>query len=330
MGNLPLFPEQASTFAGPVDTLYFVLTGLSLLFAVPVAALIIYFAIKYRRGSNADRTGAISESTAIETTWIVVPLFLALGVFGWGARLYVEMYEMPAEGMDVYIVAKQWMWKAQHPTGQREINELHVPVGQPVRLTMISQDVIHSFYVPAFRMKRDVLPGRYTTAWFEATKPGVYRLFCTEYCGTDHAIMGGSVIVMEPHQYQEWLSGRPMGIVDVIPEDQTPGDAAPPTMAMAGEALFQNLGCITCHHMDGEGPGPTLVGLLGKTVELEDGETAVADIQYIRDSILDPHAQIVEGYPPIMPTYEGQISEEELLQLVEYIAALDEGTAPSP
>ena len=323
MGSLPLFPERASTFAGPVDTLYFILIGLALLFAVPVAALIIFFAIKYRRGSNADRSGAISQSTAIEVTWIVVPLFLALGVFTWGARLYVNIYQIPAEGMDVYIVAKQWMWKAQHPTGQREINELHVPVGEPVRLTLISQDVIHSFYIPAFRLKRDVLPGRYTTAWFQATKTGVYHLFCAEYCGTDHAVMDGSIVVMEPRQYQQWLSERPMGIADVIPEGMTP-NTAPQSMAGAGEVLFQRLGCITCHRMGGGGIGPSLVGLLGKSVALENGQTVLADIQYIRDSVLDPHAQIVAGYQPIMPTYEGQIDEEELLQLVEYIAALDE------
>ena len=215
------------------------------------------------------------------------------------------------------------MWKAQHPTGQREIDELHVPVGEPVRLTLISQDVIHSFYVPAFRLKRDVLPGRYTTAWFQATKTGVFRLYCAEYCGTDHAVMGGNIIVMEPRQYQAWLSGQPVGISDVIPEGETPPEPPPPSMASAGQALFQHLGCSTCHHEDGQGIGPSLVGLLGTQVNLANGQQVVADIQYIRDSVLDPHAQIVDGYPEIMPTYQGQINEEELLQLVEYIAALD-------
>ncbi|MEZ4869160.1 MAG: cytochrome c oxidase subunit II [Caldilineaceae bacterium] len=322
MGNFPIFPEQASTFANQVDTLYFTLIGLALLFAVPVAVLIIYFAIRYRRGANVDRADAVSQSTAIEITWIAVPLFLALGVFTWGARLYVHIYDVPATGMDVYVVAKQWMWKVQHPTGQREIDELHVPVGEPVRLTMISQDVIHSFYVPAFRLKRDVLPGRYTTAWFQATKPGAYHLFCAEYCGTDHSVMRGTIVVMEPRQYQQWLSGRPTGVADVIPEDVTAAGQAPQSMAAAGEILFQRFGCSVCHRPDGNGVGPSLVGLLGSQVELENGQTVLADIQYIRDSILDPHAQIVNGYSAIMPTFQGQINEDELLQLVEYIAAL--------
>lgn len=326
MTHFSIFPDQASTFAGPVDRLFFTLIGLALLFAIPVAVLIIYFAIRYRRSAKIDRSGAITNSIAIETLWIGVPLVLALGIFTWGARLYLTIYDIPADGMQVYIVGKQWMWYTQHPTGQREINELHVPVGQTVKLTLISQDVIHSFYVPAFRIKRDLLPGRYTTAWFQATKTGVYHLFCAEYCGTDHSVMGGSIIVMEPQKYQQWLSGRPLGVVDVIPEDRTATEPAPQNMAAAGEALFQRLGCIVCHKMDGNGIGPSLVGLLGKTVELENGQKVVADIQYIRDSILDPHVQIVAGYSPIMPTFQGQIDEQELFQLVEYITALGQGT----
>lgn len=325
MGNFSIFPDQASTFAPQVDRLYSVLILLALLFAVPIATLIIYFAIRYRRGAEVDRSNAITQSTAIELTWIAVPLALALGVFTWGARLYVNIYNVPASGMDIYVVAKQWMWKVQHPTGQREIDELHIPVGQTVRLTLISQDVIHSFYVPAFRLKRDVLPGRYTTAWFQATKPGVYHLFCAEYCGTDHSRMGGSIIVMEPQQYQQWLNQNQIGIADVIPEDRTAAAPTSQSMAASGEALFQRFGCIVCHKMDGNGVGPSLLGLLGSTVELENGQQVVADIDYIRTSIMDPHAQIVAGYSAIMPTFKGQIDEEELLQLVEYIAALGQG-----
>jgi cytochrome c oxidase subunit 2 len=217
------------------------------------------------------------------------------------------------------------MWKFQHPTGQTEINTLHVPVGRPVRLTMISQDVIHSFYVPAFRLKRDVLPGYYTTLWFEATKAGEYHLFCAEYCGTEHADMVGRVVALEPNQYQNWLSQHGVGGGSgAIREDAAPDELAPQSMAQSGSALFQSLGCSSCHQMDGRGVGPPLAGVYGSEVELQDGETRVADAQYIRDSILDPNAQVVAGYSPIMPSYAGQVSEEELLSLLEYIRSLTE------
>lgn len=331
------FPERASTQAGQIDSIYYAVTGLALLFAVPIAFLLIFFAIRYRRSALVDRFDAVGEGRdightfALETTWIVVPLFLALGVFTWGARLYVAMNETPANAMEIYVVAKQWMWKYQHPTGQTEIDELHVPVGYPVRLTMVSEDVIHSFYVPAFRVKQDVLPAVYTTIWFEATKVGEYRIFCTEYCGTGHSDMIGRIIVMEPRQYQEWISSRGLGGgTGVIPEDQTAGQAAgesgAATMADAGAQLFSNLGCAACHLPDGNGAGPSLVGLWGEEVRLADGQTVVADISYIRSSILDPQAQIVEGYAPIMPTYAGQIDEEELLTLIEYIRVQGNGS----
>jgi cytochrome c oxidase subunit 2 len=234
------------------------------------------------------------------------------------------MYEMPADGLDVYAVGIQWMWQFEHPTGQREINELHVPLGRKVRLTMIAQDVIHSFYVPAFRVKRDVVPGRYTTLWFEATKTGSFHLFCAEYCGTEHSGMVGQVVVMEPRQYQDWLSQRPLDLEHPIPEHIT-GDTAvaeAPSLASEGESLFQSLVCANCHRMDGSGPGPSLANLFGSEVQLASGETVVADEQYIRRSIIDPNAQTVAGYPPIMPTYEGQIDEDKLFQLVAYIRNL--------
>ncbi len=325
MWQNPLFPEQASTFAPTVDALFWVLIGLAGFFSITIAVLIVIFAIRYRRGSSAARGGAIHGSLKVEITWAVIPFFLAMGVFGWGARVYFDLYNMPPSGVDVYGVGKQWMWKFQHPTGQSEINVLHVPVNRPVRMTLISQDVIHSFYVPAFRVKRDVLPGRYTTAWFQATQTGVYHLFCAEFCGTEHSGMIGSVVVLSERDYQAWLEGRPLDDnAAVIPEDRGVSGAPVQSMATGGEALFQNLGCITCHQMDGNGPGPSLVGLLGSMVPLESGQTVEADIGYIRTSILDPHAQIVAGYPQIMPTYEGQIDEEELLLLVEYIQSLGE------
>lgn len=324
MWNLPFLPQDASTVAGRVDLLFLTLIGLALLFAVPVAALVIYFAVKYRRGTPASRAGALHQNMALEVTWIVIPLGLALGIFFWGARLYVDLYRLPADGLDIYVVGKQWMWKFQHPTGQREINELHVPAGRPIRLTMISEDVIHSFYVPAFRVKRDVLPGNYTTAWFEATEPGSYDLFCAEFCGTEHSRMVGRVIVMEPRQYAEWLTRQPITGAAPIPEasGQAAGGGQPATLAEAGAQLFQSLGCSSCHLADGSGPAPSLVGLYGREVTLADGQTVTADTQYLRESILNPNAQVVAGYNPIMPTFAGQVSEEQLAALLEYIKSL--------
>lgn len=328
MQNL-FFPEQASTIASKVDQLYFVLIALSILFALPIAGLIIYFGIKYRRGSRADRSGVPHTSIMLEVSWISVMLIVSMVMFLWGSRVYVEMYQLPPTGLDIYVLGKQWMWQFQYPTGQRTINVLTVPTGQPVRLTLISQDVIHSFYVPAFRIKRDVLPGRYTTVWFEATQTGEYHLFCAEYCGTEHAGMIGRVVVLEPRQYEEWLRQTPLGQAQPIPEQNTGSVSEPQAMAQGGAGLFNNLGCANCHAASGQGVGPALVGLWNSQVQLSSGETVTADVQYIRRSIIDPQAQIVAGYPPVMPTYAGQITEEELLLLVEYIRSLGETGAGS-
>lgn len=328
MWELPFLPEQASTIAPQMDLLFAALVGLAALFAIPIALLIIFFAIRFRRGSNADRSGQIHESLRVEITWAVIPFFMAMGIFGWGANLYFQTYEMPRQGLDVYVTGKQWMWKIQHPTGQREINELHVPVNTPIRLVMISEDVIHAFSVPAFRIKRDVLPGRYTTAWFEATQPGEYHLFCTEYCGTLHSEMIGRIVVLEQRNYQQWLQQRRVDHEgDLIPEGTGAATLGtePVSMAEAGERLFQSLGCLTCHQMDGRGTGPSLVGAFGNPVQLTTGEVIVRDMNYIRASILDPNAQIVAGYQPLMPSYRGQVSEEELMRLIEYIQSLGAG-----
>lgn len=321
MGNF--LPEQASTFAGQVDQMYIVLTLLALAFAVPIAALIVYFGVRYRSGANVNRVGALHESTKLEVSWITLLLIISLATFLWGSRLYAQMYNVPVDTLDVYVMGQQWMWQMQYPNGQREINVLHVPVGRAVRLTMISQDVIHSFYVPAFRVKHDVLPGIYTTMWFEATQAGEYDLFCAEYCGTEHSGMVGKVIALEPRQYEEWLSTHVAGGADPIPESSV-GSAAEgqQTMAQTGEQLFTSFGCSSCHQPNGRGIGPSLVGLLGKEQEMSDGQVIVADAQYIRRSILDPRAQIVKGYPAVMPTFAGQIDEQELFTLVEYISAL--------
>jgi cytochrome c oxidase subunit 2 len=328
------FPEQASTLAPDVDGIFLAVLGLALLFAIPVACLVVIFAIRYRRGAMRERYVSTHEGRGksrtwiLETAWIVIPLCLALSIFAWAASLYLRIYAMPTNGMDVYVVAKQWMWKFQLPTGQTEINELHVPIGYPVRLTMISEDVIHSFFVSAFRVKRDVLPGVYTTMWFEATKTGTFMLECAEFCGTDHSRMLGSVIVMDQAAYQNWLSQRGIGGGTGAVAESSAGEAAagaparPVSMADAGAQLFQQHGCASCHHADGSGVGPSLVGIWGTQVKLEGGQTATVDMDYIRRSVYDPQAQIVAGYQPVMPTFKGQIDEQQLLSLTEYIRSL--------
>ena len=319
-GDFQLMPEQASSVAAEVDAVYLFEIAVSAFFTILIALLIIYFAIKYRRGSPADRTQGKSHFYAMELTWIVVPFVLTMVMFFWGARVYFHQVRAPAGAMEITCVARQWMWKFQHPAGQSEINDLHVPLGQAVKINMISEDVIHSLYVPAFRIKQDVLPGRYTSLWFRPTKVGQYHLFCAEYCGAKHSEMRGTVHVMEPSQYQAWLAGG--GAV------QSP--------AMAGRRLFEQLRCDTCHLGGGAtGRGPSLVGLFGKTVTLQTGQTVVADETYLRESILRPAAKVVAGYQPIMPAYEGQIGEEGLLQLIAEIKSLGppagaagEGAAP--
>jgi len=305
LSNLPLFPEQAATSAQQVDALFFFLVGVSAFFATLIAVLLVYFALRYRRRSSSDRPKGIEGALGLEIAWSLIPFGLSMIMFVWGARVYVQLRQPPDNATPVYVVGKQWMWKLQHLEGQREINELHVPVGRPIKLIMTSEDVIHSFYIPAFRIKQDVLPGRYTTTWFEATKAGTYHLFCAEYCGTQHAGMIGWVTVMEPADYEIWLSG-----------------GLKKSLASAGEDLFQQLGCVTCHRSDSGGRGPALDGVFGKTVSLQNGATAVADEGYLRESILDPQAKTVAGYQPIMPTFKGLVSEEQLLQLIAYIKTL--------
>jgi cytochrome c oxidase subunit 2 len=306
MSGLPLFPEQASTMAGRVDTLYFFLIAISTFFGLLIATLVVVFAVRYRRRSPDERPAAILGSVALELTWTLIPLGVVLVLFLWSAELFFAMIRVPPGAMDVYVVGKRWMWKAQHMTGQREINELHVPVGVPVKVTLASEDVIHSFFIPAFRVKRDAIPGRYQTMWFEATKPGRYHLFCAEYCGTKHSEMGGWIVAMEPAAFQAWLQGG----------------AGELSMAAAGERKFQELGCVTCHRADTAGRGPNLQGLFGRPVRLADGGTVPADEAYIRESIVNPAARIVAGYQPIMPAYQGLVTEESLMHLVAYVQSL--------
>ena len=304
--ELPLFPVQASTMAGRVDALYLFLILVSVFFGALIATLVVSFAIRFRRRSPDERPRPIHGSTVLELTWTLIPLGIVMVIFLWGAEVFFAMARVPPASMDIYVVGKRWMWKTQHMTGQREINELHVPVGVPVKLTLTSEDVIHSFFVPAFRMKKDVVPGRYVTTWFQATRTGTYHLFCAEYCGTKHSGMIGTVTVMEPAAFQTWLSGGATGT----------------SLAAAGEKLYQDLACITCHRADSEGRGPRLEGVFGHPVSLAGGERVIADEAYIRESIVNPAARIVAGFQPVMPTYQGLVSEESLMQLVAYIQSL--------
>ncbi len=302
--NFPLWPERASTLANNVDALYIFLLILSAMMTTLIYVAILYFAARYRKQPDV-RAEQIEGSTPLELTWSIIPFIVFMVIFLWGAVVYFKGRTPPRDSTEVYVVAKQWMWKLEHAEGQREINELHVPVGKDVKLIMTSQDVIHSFYVPAFRMKQDVLPGRYTMTWFRATKPGTYHLFCAEYCGTQHSGMIGSIVVMEPSQYEAWMNGGTTG-----------------PLSATGEKIFAELGCATCHRNDTQGRGPNLQGVFGKPVLLEDGRTVLADENYVRESILDPGAKVVNGFKPVMPTFQGLVSEEQLNALVAYVKSL--------
>jgi cytochrome c oxidase subunit II len=308
-----MFMPEASSIARPIDTLFWSMVILCAVVAIGVFVAIIFFCIRYRRGSQADRTGAHQQSLGVELTWTLVPFALFIGVFLWSLVLFAQARTPPANAQTLYVVAKQWMWKVQHPAGQREINTLHVPLGQPVRLTMTSQDVIHSFYIPAFRVKQDVLPGRYTQLWFTATKVGSFPLTCAEYCGLDHSRMGGMVVVNTPADYSAWLAGHQGG----------------PGLAARGATVFRHAGCSGCHGPDASVHAPDLADLYGRTVHLSDGSSVTADERYLHDSILLPKTQIVAGYAPIMPSYSGQLSEEDVIALIHYIKSLS-ATGGSP
>lgn len=302
--SFQLIPDQASTTATHLDHLTLYLLIVATIFTVLIFTCIFYFAIKYRRREEHERAVEIEGAMPLEILWSVIPFLLMMVMFVWGASVFFEMSRPPDDAMNIYVVGKQWMWKTQHLEGRREINELHVPVGRPVKLTMTSEDVIHSFYMPAFRVKFDVLPGKYTTAWFNPTKPGKYHLFCAEYCGTLHSGMIGWIYVMEPAEYERWLAGETE------------------SLAASGQQLFQFLACANCHRTDKPGRCPNLEGLFGKPVQLTTGEIVKADEDYIRESILNPGAKIVAGYQNIMPSFQGLVTEEELLKLIEYIKSL--------
>jgi cytochrome c oxidase subunit 2 len=304
--GFPIWPQTASAYASQINILFAALLVLAALTAGLVFFLMLFFANKYRHGANVDRSGTTKKTWRFEVSWTAATLLVFVGLAVWGGSIYVHLYNPPADALQIFVVGKQWMWKAQHPGGQREINELHVPVNQDVRLVMASQDVIHSFFIPALRIKQDVVPGRYETMWFRADKVGRYHLFCAEYCGTDHAKMGGWITVMNPRDFSSWLESQ----------------GGEESLAAQGEQLFHRYGCSGCHEPGGTVRAPNLSGVFGSPVPLSDGSVVIADERYIRDSILNPKAQVAAGYAPVMPTFAGQASEDDLAKLVAYIESI--------
>ena len=303
---IPFWQPGVSSYGGDIDLLFMGLLAISLGVALLLFILLLVFAIRYRAGSKADRSHPVRKTWDWEIGWTTITLLGFLGLFVWGASLYLDVFRTADDAMPIYVVAKQWMWHVQHQGGQREINELHIPVHRSVQLIMASQDVIHSFFVPAFRVKHDVVPGRYQNLWFRAEKTGEFQLLCAEFCGTDHSRMIGRIVVMEPPDFETWLSHQ---------------DGGGP-LAREGADLFRQLGCSGCHVGQGTVRAPSLDGLFEKPVPLQDGTVVVADERYIRDSILMPQSQVAAGYAPVMPSFAGRVSEDELIRLVAYIKSL--------
>ena len=301
-----LRPEAASSIAEGVDHLYFVLTFITLFFTIAIFSTIFFFMVKYRRRAENEIPPDTEENLPLELAWTIIPTLICAGLFLWASSLYFENSRPPSASTEIFVIGKQWMWHIQHPEGVREINELHVPEGVPVKLTMTSEDVIHDFYIPAFRVKKDVIPGRYSSLWFQATKVGTYHLFCAQYCGADHAEMLGWVYVMSPADYETWLASG------------TPSE----TMEKTGEKIFNKLGCSSCHQPDGTGRGPSLVGDYGKEEDSRVARSALVDEAFIRQAIINPNSVALKNYPPIMPTFRGQINEEQVLQLIAYVKSL--------
>ena len=310
--GIPLFPEQASTLAPEVDNLYFFVTAVTAFFALLVVFFVIVFAVKYQ-DRTGERVGAPNTgSILLELGWSIVPFFVSMAIFAWATIVFFHLVRAPDQTLEIYSTGKRWMWRFQHIDGQSEINELHVPLGRPVKVTFTSEDVLHSLFIPAFRVKADAIPGRYSSIWFTPTRKGEYHLFCAEYCGTQHSGMIGRVFVMEPIEYQAWLSG---------------GGGL--SMTARGEQLFQQLGCVSCHLTDGSGRGPSLAGKYGQPQQLANGAAVVVDDTYIRESILTPQAKLVAGYGPVMPTFQGQVDEQGLMSLIEYIKTLPSTGRPA-
>lgn len=309
MGSLPIAPEQASNHAFWHDLIFYTLTALTVVFTILVGVMVLAFVIRYKHGTNVDRSNPPHESKILEFTWIIIPTGLGLVMFFAGAKYFLDLRTPPADAMEIYVVGKQWMWHAQHSNGVRENNTLHVPLGRPVKLTMISQDVIHAFYVPEFRIQYHVVPGRYTQQWFTPTKVGTYQLFCNVYCGTQHSEMGGYVYVLPPDEFERWLANG--------------GESAKPmTMVQAGAKAFNRLGCNNCHGAETNMRAPSLNAIYGSKRQMQDGSVITADESYLRESILRPYNRLSAGYDRTMPEYAGTIPEEEVLQLIAYIKTL--------
>jgi cytochrome c oxidase subunit 2 len=311
--DLPLFPDQASEKAFSVDVLFFFIAGITGIVGTVVALLVVGFAIRYRRRSQADKTPRITGFPLLEWGWTLGPLVPFAVMFGWGVGVYSDNFKPPPDAYEVFVVGKQWMWKAQHPGGQREINELHLPLDRDIKVTLISEDVIHDFGIPAFRQKIDVLPNRYVSTWYRPTVPGRYHLFCNQFCGTGHASMVGTVVVQRADEHAVWLREHAEG-----------------SAALDGRKLFLKHQCISCHRIDNGAHAPVLENLYGRPVRLRDGRTVTADAAYIRECILFPSRTVVEGFEPIMPTFQGQVTEEEVLQLIAYIRSLGRDSLPRP
>src|SRR4030095_4835076 len=311
LSGIPLLPAQASTMAPIVDNLYFFILGVTAFFALLVVVLVVYFAVKYRDDTGLKVGSPITGSIPLEIGWSLIPFLVAMAIFVWATVVFFQLVRAPDQTLDIYSVGKRWMWRFQHVDGQREINQLHIPVGRPIRVMFTSEDVLHDLYIPAFRVKADAIPGRYSSIWFTPTKTGEYHLFCAEYCGTRHSGMIGTVIVMEPNEYQEWLSGG--GLTG--------------SMSARGEQVVQQLACSTCHLSDGTGRGPSLAGVFGAQVTLQNGQRVLAREGYVRETILTPQMKVVNGCQPIMPTFQGLVTEEQLLSLIEYVKSLSANPA---
>lgn len=303
---IPIRPPAASSIAEGVDQLHYFLTAITLFFTVLIFGVIFVLMLKYRRRSEDEVPTETQEHLLLEITWTVIPSLICVVIFVWASALYVQNARPPAASTEIFVIGKQWMWHIQHPEGPREIDELHVPVGVPIKLTMTSQDVIHDFYIPAFRVKKDVLPGRYSSLWFQATETGTYHLYCAQYCGAQHSMMIGWVYVMTPSDYAAWLTSASNN----------------ESMAAQGERLFTKLGCSTCHVSDGAGKGPSLAGMYGKEEKLKDGSTRLVDESLIREAIVNPNSVVLPNYPPIMPTFKGQVDEDQVMQLIAFVKSL--------
>jgi cytochrome c oxidase subunit II len=323
MRQILFLPEQASTFAKPVDELHYFVITVTMLVSVAVGLLAFGFFFKYRQRRARQSTPYVIPSVKFEILVIALPLVFFLAWFVQGFKDYVWYANPPKDTMDVYVMGKKWMWKFAYPEGPNAVGTLHVPAHRPVRLLLTSRDVIHSFFVPEFRIKMDVLPGRYTETWFEATKTGRYQVLCTEYCGTWHSQMWGEIVVMPPAQFDEWLADQRAGLAERVDSGGDDGPSFRGTIVEYGKRVAMAQGCLKCHTLDGEPHiGPTWLDMYRRREVLESGETVVADEAYLTDSMIDPRAKIVKGYKPVMPTYKGRLNAPDSAALVEFIKSL--------